>query len=188
MKVDSSFVNSRGFESHRVTYTKPNGTTETGVIALEDGQLANATEGEPEPRGLFIKERTDYPGLNGLWLNEECTTENTRGMLVIRDGVRVDKTVTYTAADCGGGVLSLKNDSSWSFEDPEWLRAGIRPESTGKYNMRLRMKSLEGQGNRTQFLNRHGNRLSAMFNNYFAASINANGQHYTRIRNINTAL
>ena len=187
MEVGTPFVNSRGYLSHNVTYTKPDGTTADDVIAIEGNQLANAEEGDPEPRGMYIRPRTDYPGLNGLWLNNECTAANTRELLAIRDGVRVNKTVSYNAPGCTGGVLSMVNDSAWSFEDPKWLQAGIRYESTPKYNLRLKMENLADGSNWTQFINVTDTTLSAMFNNYFAASINSNGQHYTRIYDINTA-
>ena len=187
MEVGSSFINSRGYLSHNVTYTKPDGTTAEDVIALEDGQLANAEEGDPEERGMYIQPMVDYAGLNGLWLNDKCTAENTRELVVIRDGVRVDKTVTYNFAGCTGGVFTMENNGAWSFEDPKWLQAGIRYDSTPKYNLRLKMKSLIDGSNWTQFVNVTDTTLSAMFNNYFAASINSNGEHYTRVYNINTA-
>ncbi|WP_285764985.1 hypothetical protein [Biformimicrobium ophioploci] len=190
MEVGSEFINSRGYLSHNVTYTKPDGTIAEDVIAIEGDQLANAEEGDPEPRGLFVRERTDYPGLNGLWLNDYCTAENTRELLSIRDGVRVNKTVTYNAPGCTGGVLSMVNDSAWSFEDPKWTLVGTHDtwsQSSPKYNMVLKMQSLEGAGNWTQWVNVTETTLHAMFNNYFAASVNGNGEHYTRVYNINTA-
>lgn len=181
MQVGSTFINSRGFESHNVTYTKPDGTIAEDTIALENGELANAEEGDPVPRGMYARARTDYPGLNGLWLNNKCEAGNTRGLVVIQDGVRVDKTVTYNLPACTGGVFSLVNTGSWSFTDPKWVQAGIRYDTSPKYNLRLAMKSLTGGSNWTQWLNVTETSLSAMFNNYFAASINANGQHYTRV-------
>ncbi|MCA0900565.1 c-type cytochrome [Microbulbifer agarilyticus] len=187
MAVGSSFVNSRGYLSHNVTYTKPDGTIAEDVIAIEGDQLANAEEGDPEPRGLFIRERTDYAGLNGLWLNDECTVENTRELVAIRDGVRVNKTVAYNAPGCTGGVLSMVNDSAWTFEDPKWLNAGVRGTTFPMHNMRLKMTNVSDGSKWTQFINVTETTLHAMFNNYFAASINGNGEHYTRVYNINTA-
>ncbi|CAH0993062.1 hypothetical protein SIN8267_03201 [Sinobacterium norvegicum] len=190
MQVNDTFINSRGYESHNVTYTHPDGTVDQDTIALEDGQLANAVEGDPEPRGLFVRHRTDYPGLNGLWLNDECRVDNARGMVVIQDGVRVDKSVSYSGADCSGDVLSVVNVDSWTFEDPEWTLVGTHDTysiSAPKYNMHLKMKSTDATGNWTQFANVTDNTLHLMFNNYFAASINGNGEHYTRISDILTA-
>ena len=190
MQVGTSFANSRGFESHNVTYTKPDGSIAEDVIALENGELANAEEGDPALLNMHVRQRTDYAGLNGRWLNDACSDESTRGMVMIQDGVRVDKTVTYNAADCAGGVLSVVNDSAWSFDDPKWLLVGTHntwSRSSPKYNMRLKMKSLQGKPAWTQFVNVTGNTMHAMFNNYFAASINDNAQHYTRITNINAA-
>ncbi|GMG88370.1 hypothetical protein MNKW57_26910 [Biformimicrobium ophioploci] len=187
MEVGSEFINSRGYLSHNVTYTKPDGTTADDVVAIEGDQLANAEEGDPEPRGLFIRQRTDYPGLNGLWLNDYCTAQNTKELVMMRDGIRVNKTVTYNAPGCTGGVLSMVNDSAWTFEDPKWLNAGVRGETFPMHNMRLKMKNVADGTNWTQFINVTETTLHAMFNNNYAASINGNGQHYTRVYNINTA-
>jgi cytochrome c5 len=187
MEVGSSFTNSRGFESHNVTYTKPDGTIAEDVIAIENGRLANGEAGDPVPTPLYARAKTDYPGLNGIWLNNECTDDSTRTMAVIQDGYRVEKLVTYNVFGCTGGVQSVVNTGSWSFEDPEWLRTGVLLQNSAKYNMRLRMKAMDGSGWTTQFVNRWGNNLSTMFNNYWLARINANGEHYTRVYNITTA-
>jgi len=190
MQVGDSFVNSRGFESHNVTYTRPDGTVDEDVIALENGELANALEGDPVLLNMHVRQRTDYAGLNGRWLNDDCSVENTRGMVVIQDGSRVDKTVTYNEPACAGGVLSVVNDSAWTFEDPRWLLVGTHAtwsRSAPKYNMRMKMKSLDGTSSWVQFVNVTDNTFHAMFNNNFAASIHASGQHYTRISNIMAA-
>jgi len=190
MEVGSTFVNSRGFESHNVTYTKPDGSIAEDVVALENGQLANGEEGDPALLNMHVRQRTDYAGLNGRWLNDDCSAENTRGMVVIQDGTRVDKTVTYNEAECAGGVLSVVNDGAWTFEDPKWLMVGTHAtwsRSAPKYNMAMKMKSVDGSPNKTEFVNVTDNTFHTMFNNYFAASIHASGQHYTRISNIMAA-
>jgi len=190
MQVGSTFVNSRGFESHNVTYTHPDGTVDEDVLALENGQLANATGGDPALLNMHVRQRTDYAGLNGRWLNDECTAENTRDMVVIQDGSRVDKTVTYNEPECAGGVLSVVNGSAWTFEDPKWLQVGTHAtwsKSAPKYNMRMKMKPVDGGPAWVQFVNVTDNTFHAMFNNNFAASIHQDGQHYTRISNIMTA-
>jgi len=190
MQVGSTFVNSRGFESHNVTYTKPDGSVTEDVLALENGQLANGEEGDPALLNIHVRQRTDYAGLNGRWLNDECTAENTRGMVVIQDGSRVDKTVTYNEPECAGGVLSVVNDGAWTFEDPKWLQVGTHAtwsKSAPKYNIRMKMKGVDDSTNKTEFVNVVGDTFHAMFNNNFAASINANGQHYTRISNVMAA-
>lgn len=187
MEVGSAFINSRGFESHNVTYTKPDGTIAEDTIALENGQLANAEEGDPEERGMFATVKTDYPGLNGLWRNNFCAAGNTRTLSMVQDGVRVDKLVTYNLPNCTGGVFSMVNTAAWSFSDPKWVQAGIRSDSIPKYNLKLIMKNLNDGSTKTEWINVFENSLSTMFNNYWAASLNANGQHFTRVYNINTA-
>jgi hypothetical protein len=181
VKVGGSFINSRGFESHRVTYAMPDGAEVGGVIAIENGQLASAEEGDPVPRGLYVRAKTDYPGLNGIWLDNVCTDKNTRTVAVIQDGYRVDKLVTYSGANCSGRVASKENVGAWTFADPKWLGAANQLQGNAKYNMRLKMKSLDGGGWSTQFVNRWGDNLSTALNNSRPARNNGSGVHYTRI-------
>jgi hypothetical protein len=135
---------------------------------------------------LHARERTDYVGLNGLWLNNACLAGNTRTMLVFQDGYRVEKLVTYSLPACTGDIFSMQNTGAWSYVEPIWLATGVQLQANAKYNMRLRMKAVDDSGWTTQFINRWGDNLSTMFNNYWLARVSGN-QHYTRIRNINTA-
>ncbi|MFV8783122.1 hypothetical protein ACNKU7_11915 [Microbulbifer sp. SA54] len=187
MQVGDSFVNSRGYQSHHVTYTKPDGTTDDDVIAIEDGQLATATEGDPQPSGMFIKTKTDYPGLNGFWLNDQCSASNTREMVVIWDGVRVNKTVSYRAPGCTGGASRVVNDSAWSFADPAWTPVISPADDAPKYNMQMVMSNQADGSNLTQYVNVTDTTLSTSADNNFAASASVSGSHYTRIYKINTA-
>ncbi|WP_346839465.1 hypothetical protein [Microbulbifer sp. SAOS-129_SWC] len=187
MEVGDSFVNSRGYLSHNVTYTKPDGSTDEDVIAIEGDELATATEGDPVPRGLFVKARTDYPGLNGDWLNDQCSADNTRGMVVIWDGVRVNKTVSYNAPGCTGGVSSVVNDDAWTFSDPLWMPVISPVDSAPKYNMQMVMNSQVDGSGLTQYVNVTDTTLSTASDNNFAASNRVDSEHYTRIYNIKSA-
>jgi cytochrome c5 len=187
MALVNTFTNSRGYESHTVLYSKPDGTSETGTIALEEGQLANATSGDPQPTGMFARLREDYPGINGVWLNNQCAADNTRDMIVFRDLYRIDWLVTYNGPDCSGGVASRVQTGAWSFDDPEWVQAGIKLQNNAKYNMRIRMKALDGSGKTTQFLNKWGNNLTTSSNNYYVSRVSGTRKEYSRIWNVISA-
>jgi hypothetical protein len=73
---------------------------------------------------------------------------------------------------------------AWRFEDPEWLLAGIKLQSNAKYNMRIRMKSHDGNGNKTHFLNKSGNKLTTSTNNYYISRISGTRREFSRIWNV----
>ncbi|WP_418296473.1 hypothetical protein [Microbulbifer sp. SA54] len=186
MTAGAEFENSRGFLSHNVSFVDMDDGATSGSIALEDGELAlslstAANDQDPALTGHWVKQLTDYPGLNGLWLADECELGSKRRLIAIQDGIRTDKYVHYSWFTCGGQVSSVSNVGSWTFDDPVWNSTDL---DLTQYEMKAVMSPIGLGLPFISYLDKRGDKLSEAPDNLVRARDAALGKHYTRIRDM----
>lgn len=184
--VGDEFANSRGFESKNTDFVDADGSVTVGAIGVENGELAftinaGAADQDPALSGLHVQQLTDYPGLNGLWLADDCEIGSKRRLLAFQDGVRTDKYVHYSWFGCGGKVKSVTNVGAWSFADPQWNNVDW---DLTRYEMKAVMQPVGGGLPHIEYIDKRGSQLSIAPDNLVQAREAMLGKHYTRIRDM----